>query len=750
MESYRPCMGDKAILLQTLPPDKRDDVEKVYDEISATQPDARERIAELHRRGVLDDSQLRKSMMQLEAERRIERVEAAPDPDQKGPKVLGPLGAGAMGEVLLAKDELGRVVAVKKLLPHMMGKKAIARRFFKEAQVTAQLDHPSIVPIYDLVQNEDGSLGYSMKLVRGRTLEDFIDDAGEQWSKHGKVDADHTLNARLDVFLHVCEAVAYAHQRGVVHRDLKPENIMVGAFGQVIVMDWGIAKLVSVPDGKDTLSEGTPETVGNIKKTRVGVLMGTPRYMSPEQAQGKNDVLDARSDQYAMGVILQEIVTLQPAIKADLNLKACLAWAIAGKRVPFSVLHRNQPMPKQLVAIAEKACKVDPDARYASVPEMADDIRRYLRDEPISAMRDSFGDKLGRVVARNRGKVVLLIVLLFMLGVAAVGVTGMFGVTALGAAQYKAQQDAIRVTAILNETTEHALDIESAFLRWNGHLAGLSSVVEQALIGGAKFDRSIKVPNPYDPPPGIKKYDRYPVPVSLDYPDLGTATEFDGMLENDIGKQLMTLGGRFRAAFADSADINESGRAGALRNAIIAGVPIVWADVFTSSGFHARFPGREGLKNRRKLDDFTKAPWFRRRQHDRSIRWAIPHVDPDGMGLVVTGYRSLSDNEGEFIGVATIDVSLDWVQDELLVVPDWVNEVWLVNENYEIIVSGTDDPGSMTDYSAKLLPEELRRAVKSKPIGSESVDSGLVSWAPLETTGWTYVMLVDHGAEPGG
>jgi tRNA A-37 threonylcarbamoyl transferase component Bud32 len=736
-------MSNASSLLQTLPPETHDSAEKVLQEMGTTtaDPDPRDVVAELHRRGLLDEGQLRDAVLGMEATRRISSVATSVDA-AKGHDILGPLGAGAMGEVLLAKDDLGRVVAVKRLLPHMMGKRAIARRFLKEAQVTAQLDHPSIVPIHSLVRADDGSLGYAMKLVRGSTLEDYFEEAAEQWSKGG-IDEQHALNARLERFLSVCDAIAYANDRGVVHRDLKPENIMVGAFGEVIVMDWGIAKLVATPEEKVTDEE--VRAPKKAKATRIGMVMGTPRYMSPEQAIGQNDTLDARSDQYALGVILHELVCLQPAVKGDLEVEECLEWAKAARRQPYAVLHRKQPLPAPLCAIVDKACQKDPDARYPSVAAFAEDIRRYLRDEPILARPDTLGDKLGRWVGRNRGKVLVLMVAVALLGVAGVAGTGLFGLTALGAAQYRAQQSEELLARILRDTNVQAMELDAAFRDWNGQLNGLAYAAEAALS-----DATVARVNPLTAaePPKLKRSTRYGRAVDLNWPSLASVR---GARDRTDYTTLLALGPQFRSTLADSAGLTGSGRPGAQRNAIEAGVPIVWAHVYTEDGYEAIYPGTSlsvGI-----VEDFRNEWWFTNRKNDRSIVWHPPHVDPKGLGLLASASRTLSDERGNFLGMVRLDVSLQYVLRELLAPPSWATRTYLVDANGNVVMDSDDVPRTTKEYTSRPLPvAAIADVVKQEPSGTRAIrhegKAYQATWARLAASGWTFVSLAPSGAGP--
>ncbi|MHB1426464.1 MAG: tetratricopeptide repeat protein, partial [Gemmataceae bacterium] len=233
--------------------------------------------------------------------------------DSRGYQLIETLGKGGMGEVYRSCDPaLGRELAVKVVKERYHGDVEMERRFLREARVTGSLQHPSIVPVHNLGRLADGRLHYTMRLVRGQTFADILKDEG------GKPER---LPALLGIFEKICQAVAYAHSKRVIHRDLKPANVMVGKFGEVQVMDWGLAKLLSI--GADTQPREPSDEVGTIIRTesvdtpsdlsRAGSAMGTAAYMSPEQARGKWDKVDERADVFALGSILCEMLTGRPA-----------------------------------------------------------------------------------------------------------------------------------------------------------------------------------------------------------------------------------------------------------------------------------------------------------------------------------------------------------------------------------------------------------------------------------------------------
>ena len=263
------------------------------------------------------------------------------------------LGRGGMGVVFLAEDpELNRLVAVKVLnTPDITDD--MRRRMIREAQIIAGLEHPGIVPVHDVGTLPDGRIFYVMKFVRGLRLDEYATQSA-------------SVNDRLRKFQAVCDAVAFAHAHGVIHRDLKPQNIMIGSFGEVLVLDWGVAKVKLQMDAD--FSHGT--------------VIGPRDYMSPEQARGEIDNIDERADVYSLGAVLRFLL-------ADRATKTAKA-------------------------ICSKAMSHAPESRYASASELSTDIARLLDSEPVSAYRENVFEKVSRWVGKNRFLVLLILAYLLM------------------------------------------------------------------------------------------------------------------------------------------------------------------------------------------------------------------------------------------------------------------------------------------------------------------------------------------------
>lgn len=296
------------------------------------------------------------------------------------------LGAGGMGEVKLVSDAgTGRDIAMKVMRARDGGLSPRERaRFLREARVQAQLEHPAIVPVYDIGTTPDGVEYFTMKRIDGKTLADVIDalSAGDEAAQR-----EYPRNKLLGIFRQVCLAVEYAHRRGVVHRDLKPDNVMLEDLGEVYVLDWGIAK---VRDLDDT-PLASPASVRNVPRalSMVGSILGTPGYMSPEQASGRPD-LDQRSDVYALGAILFEILTLEPLVHGA-TAQELIERSIRGSDVRERL--QGSDLPPELVELCAEATRMQRDERLDSAQGLADGVQRFLDGDRDAALRSELADR---------------------------------------------------------------------------------------------------------------------------------------------------------------------------------------------------------------------------------------------------------------------------------------------------------------------------------------------------------------------
>jgi PAS domain S-box-containing protein len=367
----------------------------------------------------LEDVDIQRSLADLPRSFESDRdatIDYAPNPRERY-TLVHLHASGGIGRIWVARDsQLGRDVALKELRPERMGNVALLQRFLREAQVTGQLEHPGVIPVYELSRrSDDDQPFYTMRWIKGRTLTEAVRDYHEE-RRRGHADSLKLL-ALLNAFVIVCNTVAYAHSRGVIHRDLKGQNVILGNYGEVIVLDWGLAKLVE-------RGEAEPEAVpvafdppgsGMTDLTVHGQALGTPSYMAPEQAAGRMDLIDARTDVYGLGAIFYEILTGQPPFTGPDIIDVLRS---VQEEQPIPPLRLNPEVPPALQAICLQALAKKLADRHASASELAQqvqqwqDVQRRLAEDALRqqtrilhSILDSMAD--GVVVADREGKFIL-------------------------------------------------------------------------------------------------------------------------------------------------------------------------------------------------------------------------------------------------------------------------------------------------------------------------------------------------------
>lgn len=637
---------------------------------------------------------------------------------------LRPLGQGAMGVVHLAKDlSLRRKVAYKQLLGQAT--MPVLRRFLNEIRITAQLEHPSIVPVYQL-STEPGELpllSYSMKLVHGQTLKERL--ASVRAALDAGLEPEDSLRDLLEIFLSVCDAMAYAHSRKVIHRDLKPANLMTGPYGDVYVMDWGIARCFGASDlpvDEPVSGEPVPVPVSGLSsddtldQTQMGQILGTPRYMSPQQAAGKNAELDGRSDQFALGLILFEILALKQALTGANQLEL-LKSVLKAELLPLTPYQPKRLIPAELKAIVSKATRRKPADRYPDVADMARDIRRYLNGQSVSVYQEPLLPSLLRWLRQHR-QATLYSILGLSLGSLAILAGSL--VWQLWRTDVDSRREAA-LSRFLSLASGRAQLIDASFLEYQGQLEALASATRQLLL-------QAHIPDPLNDnfqPQDLTLDPAYGRAISLTRPSV---LSLDGTISKSAISQVQPL-----QALTQQ-----------FRSLIKPNQPLSWASVQLDSGAGLRFPGTALAK-----PDPRQMQFYRQAASQQAPLWGRPYQDSTPLGLLLPVLAPLRTPQGHLLGVASLELSLDKLLPELLKLPEQpgIHNIALLDPDGRALVTlgnqPTDTLRPATEQTQLVDVTELTRqanGVVKQPNGR------LLAFFRLGSLGWYYLVELTEPA----
>ena len=692
------------------------------------------------------------------------------------------IGKGGMGEVFTARDSLlNRPLAVK-VLTDPDPKREGLPRFLREAQVTAQLSHPYVVPIYGLERSNSGSPALSMKLIEGRTFTEYIRDCRAS-ERAGTTDpSTQGLSTRIEQFLKVCDAMAYAHSRGVLHRDLKPANLMLGPFGEVYVMDWGIARVEGAPDLDPTDTgawvalaqspgEGDAPTAAQLEGgvnihntlgegdavTKDGDVLGTLGYMPPEQADGRPEDMGPAADQYALGMILFELACLDRA-RWSPNETMRFEMAFAGHRRSFADV--DVELPRELRAVIDKATSIKRTDRYDDVSAFATDLRRFLRGAEVLADPDNLPQRAWRNL-RNRPLLISTTVLAALLIASATVVASLFH--ALHVERDEADRQH-RLAGLVSSVSGQVQIFDRDLAGVEVVLEGLSVATRDLLAHGTVPDL---MPQRYQPkdlldgrgPADTAVIPRYRQLVSMEstivLPPLGQTFA-------DIAKEqakLAPLDYAFRTAMLRTAGDDLAALRGPEATARLhEGVPLMWAYIGLADGTLINFPG-----NAQYPDDYDvlKRPWFTETKGTYGPQWGSLYPDATGSGFLLPCNAVILDQNGNFLGVAGADLSMDHVIEEM-VVPGLAGtrESLLLNGDGQVLVSSLER-GQATGVSVQnnktkdkdtiTAPGLVRQIRAGRASGFSLEADDLYIFGRLKAVPWVLVVRMDpaiHGFAP--
>jgi len=714
-------------LRRRLPPAVAAQWDTLQAEFLRTEPPGSDFLTWLRKRQWVDEALLRKGTDQLELSQWpvTETSLASPLPDEwlkLGHELarylpLGEVGTGSVGQIALMKDRsLKRKVAVKQIRPELAQHPQVLSRFLTEAQITAQLDHPGIVPIYGLEVQADGNLAYAMKLIQGKTLKDLIREArllqGKQAQRENKTEA-YSLSKRLEHFLKVCDALDYAHSRGVIHRDLKPANIMIGPFNEVYVMDWGIARRIQDPDADldHDLAEKIAPDQGEplMERTQMGEVLGTPRYMSPQQAAGRNRELDGRSDQFSLGLILYELVCLKPAFEAK-NALELLQKVLKAQLEP---LPKNR-VPSELQAIIAKATRLNPAERYPSVREMAEDLRRFLRGEAILARPDSALQKLLRWMGYHRQATVTLGLGLFVFCLLGLSLSIWIQQQTLLKIQAREQ----KITPLLNQIARLSQDLRRSMMQKEALLEGLATPAIAALSEGY-------------PGPNQVIWHSKQTPTKLDFKApiyLGSPKLFQQQVPF-----LTPLHDIYRQTLLESLNYGQARPDPLAAETLLSQqqTPLLRSGLVLASGLHIVYPGQ-------KLEpaDGRSADWYLQSLKSPLIRWTKLKGEP--LFRLSLRLQTFGDPPSgpKILGTAFVDLQAQDLQRRLKApteIPALKGLYLLGPDGQELLRSPETPP---LEQGLAPLPQALLTP------GFRENEQQLYVWQPLQQ-GWSLLAQVD-------
>ena len=615
--------------------------------------------------------------------------------------------------------------------------------FVSEARIMAQLEHPSIIPLYGLHCGQENKLHLAMKQIHGKTLLAYMEDISKLYDQEGVTNFDEkrSISTRLEYLIKVCEAVDYAHCKGVIHRDLKPENIMIGNYGEVYVMDWGLACLVDPEKYSD------PEKLDHIQEGAKAELVGTPCYIAPELIRGGE--CSPQSDIFSLGMILFELVNLKRAVPGETVkevLKNILRWNYNEFRHRFL----KKKMHSDLYAIFLKATCEPPSMRYKRADDMAKDIKLFMRSEETEARPDNIFRRYVRTMIhyKTTSAMIILTVLLCLFGIAT------YSLYSQNRLMHHMEERDAMLTSFQSGVAQRAHKMEGMFLHLTNQLDNLVYRAGNVMSRKPSIFPKIYTSDNYlkveTCPKDFALAPSYGTKISADYAVFHPGKDIK--LEDRLSKRLITLQPMFKHLLATSDPSFKNVNKKILNETIIEkGLPLSWIYFGLKNGSILSYPGKIYTDN---FDPRTRL-WYKLAMEAKNdVVWSEPYQDAFSSKIVLTCSRCVYDTVGRFQGVAGMDISLDYIQKNLFsnnYVPG-VKE-YLLNRQGDIILSSDFEEGKHAEsnesgtFKLKAFPflKEFSRAVKRRKVMFEAVKFGrkhLLAINRIPSLGYFYIEQV--------